>query len=200
MSPQALCQPDSNRLQRTVVIFINGSFGIGKTTVSRLLVQQLPHSVLFDPEPIGVVLSRLIRTWRRVDDFQDLSIWRETSARLIGLMCRFRGAVVVPMASSNESYLRQFLTDVRQSGNEAFHFCLTAPLPIVRERLRSREIRRGPTEWQLRRSAECCEAHQRPEFAEHIATEGRSPQQITQEILGRTPAHARTQKSRLPTA
>jgi hypothetical protein len=177
-----------------VVIFINGSFGVGKSTVSRLLVKQLRRGVLFDPEPLGVVLARLIWIWRRVDDFQDLGIWRRTSIGLIGLICRLRGAVVVPMAFSNESYLRQFLTDVRRRDSETFHFCLTAPLPIVRQRLRSREIRRGPTEWQLRRSAECCEAHQRPEFAEHIATEGRSPQQIAHEIVGRIRACAQRQK------
>jgi hypothetical protein len=183
-----------------VVIFINGSFGIGKTVVSQLLVQQLRHSVLFDPEPIGVALLRLMRTWRRVDDFQDLNVWREISTHFIGFICRFRRSVVVPMAFSNEAYLRQFVTYVRERGNETFHFCLTAPLAIVQERLRSREIGNGPTEWQLRRSAECCEAHRRPEFAEHIATEARSPQQVVQEILGRLPAYARTQKSHLPAA
>jgi hypothetical protein len=183
-----------------VVIFINGSFGIGKTTVSRLLVQQLPRSVLFDPEPIGVVLLRVIGMWRHVDDFQDLGIWRRSSIYLIRLISRLRGAVVVPMAFSNESYLRQFLTDVRRRDRETFHFCLTAPLPIVRERLGSRERRRGPTQWQLRRSAECCEAHRRPEFAEHIATEGRSPREIAQEVVERIRASARTQKSRVPAA
>ena len=42
-----------------MVVFINGSFGIGKTTVARLLAAQLPNSSVFDPEHIGVVLSRL---------------------------------------------------------------------------------------------------------------------------------------------
>lgn len=178
-----------------MVIFINGSFGIGKTTVSRLLVQQLPRGVLFDPELIGVVLLRLLGPWRRVDDFQDLGIWRKSSITLINLICRLRGVVVVPMAFSNESYLRQFLTDVRRRDSETFHFCLTAPLPIVRERLRSREARRGPTQWQLRRSAECCESHRRPEFAEHIATEGRSPREIAQEVVERIRAHARAKEA-----
>jgi AAA domain len=183
-----------------VVIFINGSFGVGKTTVSRLLVQQLPRSVLFDPEPIGVVLLRFIGRWRRVDDFQDLDVWRKSSIYLISLICRFRRAVVVPMAFSNEPYLRQFLTGVRRRDRETFHFCLTAPLSVVHERLRSRETRRGPTPWQLRRSAECCEAHQRPEFAEHIPTDGRSPPEIAQEVVSRISAYARTQNNRLPAA
>lgn len=179
-----------------MVIFINGSFGIGKTTVARLLVRQLEHSVLVDPEPIGVVLMQVTRAWRRVDDFQDLRLWRETSARLIDLLSRVRGAVVVPMAFTNVPYLRQFLTAARHRDRATFHFCLTAPLPVVRERLRAREIRGGPTEWQLRRSAECCEAHQSADFAEHIRTESRSPQDVAQEILARIGAHRETQARR----
>jgi len=63
-----------------MVIFINGSFGIGKTTVARLLVRQLPRSVLFDPEPVGLILSRLRAPWpARRATFQDLSAWRTTS-------------------------------------------------------------------------------------------------------------------------
>ena len=53
-------------------MFLNGAFGIGKTTVARALVKRLPRAVLFDPEPIGVLLQR----FRRVDDFQDLRAWR----------------------------------------------------------------------------------------------------------------------------
>jgi len=171
-----------------MVIFINGSFGVGKTTVARWLVQQLPHSVLFDPEPIGVVLLHLARIWpsaTRANDFQDLRIWRKTSIRLLGVICRLRRVVVVPMAFSNASYLRDFLSAARRRDGETFHFCLTAPLAAVRERLGSRDVRRGPTEWQLRRSEECCEAHRRPEFAELVSTEGRSPQEVAQDILAR---------------
>lgn len=168
-----------------MVIFINGSFGIGKTTVARLLVRQLAHGVLFDPEPIGVVLMGLTRTWRRVDDFQDLRIWRYTAAQLIGALSRVRGAVVVPIAFTNVSYLRELVSHARRRDGATFHFCLTAPLSVVRERLRARETPRGPSEWQLRRSAECCEVHGAPEFAEQIATEARSPHEIAQEILGR---------------
>ena len=172
-----------------MVIFVNGSFGVGKTTVARLLTQRLPRSTLLDPEPIGVVLMRLaaLRSFATsLDDFQDLEIWRAASARLIRLLLAIRRTVVVPMSFSNSSYLDQFLAGVRQRDRETFHFCLTAPLAIVRARLAAREARRGPTEWQLRRSAECCAAHQRPEFAEQIATEERLPDEIADEIMRRT--------------
>jgi len=38
---------------------VNRAFGVGMTTVARLLRRRLAPAVLFDPEPIGIVLQRL---------------------------------------------------------------------------------------------------------------------------------------------
>jgi thymidylate kinase len=170
-----------------MVIFINGAFGIGKTTVARLLAGQLPKSAVFDPEPIGLVLSRvasILPLTERTDDFQDLVLWRRLSIRAIRLALRFQETVIVSMTFSNLSYLDEFLWYFRGSGRPTLHFCLTAPHRVVLERLRAREPR-GPTQWQVRRSAECCEAHNRPEFAEHVPTADHSAREVADDILER---------------
>ena len=171
-----------------MVVFINGSFGIGKTTVARLLADRLAQSAVFDPEPVGLVLSRLallLPLRPRTDDFQDLVLWRRISVRAIRLALRLRKTIIVPMTFSNMSYLGEFLSHLRGCGVPTLHFCLTAPHHVVLERLRAREERRGPTQWQLRRSAECCDAHQAREFAEHIPTADRSAVEVANEIAER---------------
>jgi predicted kinase len=171
-----------------MVIFINGSFGIGKTTVARLLSARLSGSAVYDPEPVGVVLSRLawlLRLEERTDDFQDLVSWRRTSVRAIGFHLRFRKTVIVPMTFSNLSYLGEFLSYFRERGVPFLHFCLTAPHRVVLERLRHREGPRGANQWILRRSAECCDAHAAPEFAEHIPTADHSALEVASEISDR---------------
>lgn len=180
-----------------MVIFINGSFGVGKTTVSRLLSSELVGSAVLNPEPMGVVLSRLAAWWplaHRTDDFQDLAAWRLLSARAIRFAHRFRKTIIVPMAFSNASYLEGFLSYLRGCGVPTLHFCLTAPHVVVLARMAGRQ-KRGPTQWQVRRSAECCNAHRAPEFAEHISTTGRSAQEVAKEIA----EHVRLRTAAQPT-
>src|SRR4029079_13990670 len=102
---------------------------------------QLPRSVLFDPEPVGLVLSRVYacRPWAApLDDFQDLRLWRTTSVQLIRAIRRLRRTVVVPMTFSNEAYLGEFLSGARRCDADTLHFCLTAPLDIVGDPLTRR--------------------------------------------------------------
>ena len=44
-----------------VVVWINGAFGVGKTSVARALVRQWDGAALFDPEGVGALLSRCRR-------------------------------------------------------------------------------------------------------------------------------------------
>ena len=77
-------------------ILINGSFGVGKTTVARALRRRLPGAALFDPEWVGLTLMRM--PGYNQSDFQHLVAWRRWSvagACCFGTFCRF---VVVPMA------------------------------------------------------------------------------------------------------
>jgi methionine aminopeptidase len=42
-----------------MILLINGAFGVGKTTVARLLTQKFRRAVLYDPEHVGVILRLL---------------------------------------------------------------------------------------------------------------------------------------------
>lgn len=154
-----------------MIVFLNGAFGIGKTTVARALVKRLPRAVLFDPEPVGVLLQRI----RRVDDFQDLALWRRLTILGIRIARVFAKTVVVPMAFSNPAYLQEIRNalpgDVR-------HFCLVAPVDTVLARLRQRG---DAGEWEERRARECCAVHGQPEFAVQIDAQ-REPSAIVEEL------------------
>lgn len=43
-----------------MIIWINGTFGAGKTTLSEELMRRLPEAVFFDPEDIGLPLMEWV--------------------------------------------------------------------------------------------------------------------------------------------
>ena len=157
-----------------MILFLNGAFGAGKTTVARALVKRLPRAVLFDPELAGIALQRI----GRVGDFQDLRLWRRLTIIGIRIARLFAKNVVVPMAFSNAEYLREIRDGVARFDDDVRHVCLVAPYDVVLARLRQR----GAGAWEERRARECCEAHVRPEFAEQIDAT-RAVGEIVEEIV-----------------
>src|SRR5262245_13032923 len=117
-----------------MVVLINGSFGIGKTTVAGLLRTHLAGSMVFNPEPLGLMiagLARLLPLKDRTDDFQDLMLWRRATVRSIRILGRIRRTIIVPMAFSNTAYLSEMIASLRCSGIHTLHYCLTAPYHVV---------------------------------------------------------------------
>jgi adenylylsulfate kinase-like enzyme len=58
-----------------VILWLNGPFGIGKSSTAQALMQRLPSAVLFDPEPFGTALRHTIANVETAADFQDLRGW-----------------------------------------------------------------------------------------------------------------------------
>ena len=171
-----------------MVVFVNGSFGVGKTTVTRLVSARLAGAAIFDPELLGFVLQRARRlAGRPVDDFQDLALWRRLVVAGVRLLRTVRRTVIVPMAFSNAAYLDEVRSGIARFEPEVLHFCLVAPLAVVNERLAHRGARAATADlaWQYRRAAECCAVHDDPAFAEQLPTAGFTPDAVADQLLAR---------------
>ena len=169
------------------VILVNGSFGVGKTSVTREIRRRVQGSAIYDPELAGLVMQRLCRlAGRKVGDFQDLALWRRSVAAGVRLSRALaRGPVLVPMTFSSVDYLSYVLSGIRAFEPDVRVFCLTASLDTIRGRIRHRgDAVEGPTaSWMLRRTEECVRAHEDPRFGERVDTEGRSVNEVADRIL-----------------
>ena len=169
-----------------MIILVNGSFGVGKTTISELLVNRIPNSLLYDPEIVGSCLSNIVRPIEQFEDFQDLTMWRTltiTTAQL--LRHTYRRTLVVPMTIWYEPYFHEITSGLKQFEPDLFHFCLTATAKTIFERLEGRrsEHTSGAYRWICQRVESCVDSFQSLTFAVHIVTDGRTADEIASEIL-----------------
>jgi cytidylate kinase len=122
-----------------LIIWINGAFGAGKTTLAEELRRRLPETVLFDPEYVGYIL----REWVPVPtgDFQDLPSWRELVVETaLALRRHHAEMLIVPMTLVNEAYFGEIVEGIRARGEGVLHVFLDLDAEVLRQRITDRVL------------------------------------------------------------
>lgn len=123
------------RLRCPVIIWLNGTFGVGKTTICREVLQQLPDARFWDPEFVGYMLQPLLQD-RPVANFQDWPAWREiVVATGVALWRQTRQPLVAPQTVLNAAYMREIRAGFRARDLPLFEVLLDAPEDVMRERI-----------------------------------------------------------------
>lgn len=157
-----------------MIVFINGAFGSGKTTVAEQLQKQVPNSLLFDPEEVGFFLSKVLRPIDQPDDFQHYAMWRSlVVVTAQQLRATYGRSLIMPMTIWHPPYFEEVIGGLRKIEPEFHHFCLTAPVAVIHERLKQRGG--GPGAWNWERAELCYEAFQSPFFEKRIPTDTATP-------------------------
>ena len=118
-----------------MIIWINGSFGAGKTTASEKLRALLPGSMLFDPEQLGYAARALVPP-APSGDFQDLPLWRSLTVYAILEVRRLYDAtVIIPMTLVNPAYLTEILGGLAEHGEQVAHVYLDLAEQVLRDRI-----------------------------------------------------------------
>ena len=166
-----------------MVLWLNGAFGVGKTTVAQAICRAVPGAFLFDPEEVGAFLwDHFPPSMSRLGDFQDLPLWRSISGGILAyLEEQYQGPLVVPMTVTRPEYWEQITGRMRQEGRQVLHFVLLAPAEVLKQRLRARG--EPPHSWPEQQIDRCIQAFSGQITGYPIATEGRSAQQVAGRIL-----------------
>ena len=167
------------------VIWLNGAFGAGKTTVARALAAELPGALVLDPEQIGRMLRRVVPAALLTSDFQDIPSWRRlTVATVESLLRDHPGPLIVPMTVVDPMYFDETVGRLRRSGIAVQHFTLVASPRTIRRRLVGRLSPPWATWWALRRVGRCTGALQSPLFVTHVDTDDRSVAEVVAVVRG----------------
>ena len=174
-----------------MIIFINGAFGVGKTTVAELLAARLPDSLLFDAEEVGYFLRKIVPEEALTDDFQDLPMWRTLTVATARLLRQQYGrTLIMPMTIWHRSYFDEVLGGLRADDPAVHHFTLTATEATLRARLLARGDSSESFAWRWTRAKHCLAAVPDPAFAVQIPTGGRTPTALAETILAQLPLSA----------
>jgi AAA domain len=127
-----------------VIIWINGGFGAGKTTLAAELHRRLPDAVVYDPEDVGLMLWK----WMPPNgDFQHLPSWRElVVATALSLRRHHADTLIVPMSLIRDAYRAEILGGLAAAGEEVRHIFLAADAGVLRARLNARVLIPGNPE------------------------------------------------------
>ena len=163
-----------------LVVWINGAFGVGKTSVAEELVTLLPDAILFDPELLGTLLRIVIPAREQTDDFQDIPAWRHLSRDAVVSLSRTRrGAVVVPMTLVDGTYFAEIVGGIRAQGVRLVHVALVAPVEVITGRLCSRS---DAEQWAVERIERCVAELADACFAEQIDAASATPRELAVQI------------------
>lgn len=132
-----------------VVVWINGTFGAGKSTAGGCLIDRDPRLRLFDPEWVGYMLSNNL-SGSDVADFQDLPSWRRLTPIVVDEIASVTGQLLIAVQTVLvQSYWWELSEGLQQLGHSVFHVVLDADADVIAARIDADEVETGAREWRL---------------------------------------------------
>lgn len=137
------------RVRFRVIIWLNGTFGVGKTATARELVNTMSNARLFDAETVGYLLAATLQD-HEFSDFQDLPPWRTLVPVVTREIARFTGQHLLATQSVlNETYWKELRQGFSQHALDVFHVVLHADLETLTQRINTDQDEQTARQWRL---------------------------------------------------
>lgn len=172
-----------------MIIWLNGTHGVGKTTTSQQVQARLPGSRILDAEKVGEVLMDVKPGLPATDNFQHWDPWRplvvETARRLLAFT---GGILVMPMTVLVESYWNEIRDGLAEHQIPVHHFVLHADQATLRDRIQNDPVL-GPSMFRFAHIAPYEEASRTwlHDDAHVIETSKCTPQEAAGQIVAAIP-------------
>lgn len=167
-----------------MIIWINGAYGAGKTTIAETLHTKIEHSYIYDPENIGDFLRHNLPQDIQKEDFQEYPEWRAWNIHILKKIYQeYEGTIIAPMTLYKQPVFTEIFNGLKEAQIEVHHFQLEVRRETILDRLQER-----PTDlikWGSERVDEILAAFQTIPVEEKINNENKTPNEVAQLILNK---------------
>jgi len=132
-----------------VIIWINGTFGVGKTTTANLISRRAQWRI-FDPEHVGYLLAANLKD-HTFDDFQDLPPWRRLVPVVAEEIRRYTdcAAMVAVRTVLVAEYWHELRDGLAERDLPVFHVVLDCEEDQLRRRIEQDQDEPQARDWRL---------------------------------------------------
>ncbi|MFE9581682.1 AAA family ATPase [Nocardia sp. NPDC006044] len=170
-----------------MIIWLNGTFGAGKTTTAKELITLLPQSRIFDSEYVGYMLRHVLDS-EPVQNFQDWRPWRQlVVATATQVLDYVGGTLVIPQTVLTHQYWQEIHAGFEHAAIPLRHIVLHADRTELTRRIESDPVETIARQWRLDHldAYEAAQVWYREE-AEIIDTTQLTPTQVAARIAAGT--------------
>ncbi len=123
-----------------MIIWLNGTFGAGKTSTATELADLLPRARQFDPEWVGYMLKANLCDLE-FTDFQQLPPWRTLVPTVMAEVAALTGQDLIAVQTVLiESYWRELQAGLARLSLDVFHVLLDADPDVLAQRIPVRTL------------------------------------------------------------
>jgi len=169
-----------------VIIFLNGPFSVGKTTVADILVERIPGALLYDPELVGSLLQHhILKGIEPPKDFQDIPFWPALTLELTRLLIEtYRRPLVIPMSIWKRQRAEEIRQGLAEIDPDLTWIQLTASRATLLQRIHARtDVFNDDRSWWLDHLESGLAMAEDPTFGFPVSTDGRDPETVVGAIL-----------------
>lgn len=132
-----------------MLVWLNGPFGVGKTTTANAIVRASPGYRVFDPEWVGYMVRENLADVA-VDDFQDLPPWRALVPPVATEIARFTASPLVAVQTVMvERYWNELHAGFDRLDARVVHVLLDCEERALRERIATDDVESAAAGWRL---------------------------------------------------
>lgn len=165
------------------IYWINGPYGVGKTTIANLLKNKLTKAYIFDPEQVGNAIRENYPKEMFKETFEEYPLWLDTNYKLLSdIFNKYDGDIIVPMTLLKEESYLQIIKRLQDDGINVDYVFLDGDEQTLYHRMVELG-REEPDGWCVKHIPICLRVQKEERHAIHINTIDKTPEEIVDQIL-----------------